>query len=108
MRLLAPGATNVNYRVVLSPGLNSVTAADRQMASGTTRLRYNLFEDSARSAIWGDGFNSTVVATGGMTVGPGAGNGIRIATHTLYGRIPGLQDVLPGHYADTLVLTLNY
>ena len=103
-----PGTTNVNYSVVLSPGMNSATAAARRMAAGTSRLGYNVFRDSAHSAIWGNGLNGTVLATGSMTVGPGVGNGTRTATHTLYGRIPGLQDVLPGNYLDTLVLSLNY
>jgi spore coat protein U-like protein len=103
-----PGATNVNYTVVLSPGMNSATAATRQMAAGTSRLGYNLFEDPARSSIWGSGLSGTVLATGAMTVGPGVGNGTRTATHTLYGRIPGLQDALPGSYMDTLVVSLNY
>jgi len=49
-----------------------------------------------------------VLATGAMTVGPGVGNGIRVATHTVYGRMPGLQDALPGNYVDSLVLTLSY
>jgi spore coat protein U-like protein len=103
-----PGATNVNYSVVLSPGMNSATAAARQMAAGTSSLGYNIFQNSARSAVWGNGLNGTVLATGSMTVGPGVGNGTRTAIHTLYGRIPGLQDVVPGNYLDTLVLSLNY
>ena len=103
-----PGATNVSYSIVLSPGMNSATAAARRMAAGTSRLGYNVFRDSAYSTIWGNGLNGTVLATGSMTVGPGVGNGTRTAIHTLYGRIPGLQDVLPGNYVDTLVLSLNY
>jgi spore coat protein U-like protein len=103
-----PGATNVSYSVVLSPGMNSVNAMARQMAAGTSRLQYDVFEDSARSAVWGDGLRGTVLATGAMTVGPGVGNGIRVATHTVYGRIPGLQDAPPGNYVDTVVLALTY
>lgn len=103
-----PGTTNVNYSVVLSPGLNATSAMSRQMASGTSRLSYNVFEDPARSAVWGNGSSGTVLASGSMTVGPGVGNGIRTATHTVYGRIPGLQDALPGNYLDTLVLSLTY
>ena len=44
-----------------------------------------------------------------MTVGPGNGNNSRTATHTVYGRIPQLQDALPGAYSDSLlVVTLTY
>ena len=49
-----------------------------------------------------------VLRAGSMTVGPGVGNGTRTATHTVYGRMPALQDALPGDYLDTLVLTLTY
>ena len=103
-----PGTTNVSYSVVLSPGINATSATSRQMASGTSRLNYNVFQDAARSAVWGNGFSGTVLASGSMTVGPGVGNGTRTATHTVYGRIPGLQDALPGNYLDTLVLSLSY
>jgi spore coat protein U-like protein len=103
-----PGTTNVSYSVTLSPGMNSANALARQMAAGTPRLNYNVFDDSARSAVWGNGLGGTVLATGAMTVGPGVGNGTRTATHTVYGRIPALQDALPGNYLDTLVLSLTY
>jgi spore coat protein U-like protein len=43
-----------------------------------------------------------------MTVGPGQGNSTRSVTHTVYGRIPALQDAVPGSYSDRLVLTLTF
>jgi spore coat protein U-like protein len=43
-----------------------------------------------------------------MVVGPGVGNGTRTATHTIYGRIPALQDVAPGSYTDSIVVTLAF
>jgi spore coat protein U-like protein len=67
-----------------------------------------VYDDPARSRIWGTGSGGTVVASGSMTVGPGVGNGTRTATHVIYGRIPPLLDVGPGNYLDTLVLTLTY
>ena len=78
------------------------------MAAGTARLSYNVFQDAARSAVWGNGLSGTVLASGSMTVGPGVGNGTRTVTHTVYGRVPGLQDAVPGNYLDTLVLSLSY
>ncbi len=45
-----------------------------------------------------------------MTIGPGNGNGggTRTVTHTVYGRIPQLQDAVPGTYSDTLQVTLTF
>jgi spore coat protein U-like protein len=109
-RIVGKSAERVSYTVTLSNGLNATTPAARQMATGTRRLGYNVFNDPARTQVWGNGTGGTVIASGAMTVGPGVGNGngTLSVTHTLYGRIPQLQDALPGNYADTLLLTLTY
>ena len=103
-----PGTTSVNYTLSVSNGLNATSAANRRMAAGTSTLAYNVYNDAARTRIWGTGTGGTVVASGSMTVGPGVGNGTRTATHVFYGRVPALQDVAPGSYLDTLLLTLTY
>jgi spore coat protein U-like protein len=103
-----PGATRVAYSILLSGGMNSPVATDRRMAAGTATLGYNVYLDAARSQVWGNGFGGTVIASGTMTLGPGQGNGTRTQVHPVYGRIPGLQDAVPGTYVDTLVLSLNY
>ena len=103
---IAPGgATGVNYTVTIGNGLLGTSPSTRRMAAGSSQLSYNVFQDAARSQVWGIG---TTVATGAMTVGPGVGNGTRTATHTVYGRVPALQDVVPGTYFDSLQLTLTY
>jgi spore coat protein U-like protein len=102
------GATQVNYRVTISNGMNGTSPTTRRMATGSARMDYNVFADPARSQVWGNGTGGTVIASGSMTIGPGVGNGTRTATHTVYGRIPQLQDAVPGAYNDTLVLTLTY
>jgi len=103
-------ATRVNYKVTVSNGMNGATPAARQMAAGAGRLGYNVFTDPARSQVWGTGSGGTVVASGAMTVGPGVGNGrgTQTVTHTVYGRIPQLQDAVPGTYSDTLLVTLTF
>lgn len=103
-----PSATNVGYTITLSNGMHGTDATTRQMASGSGRLAYNVFNDASRTRVWGTGNAGSVVATGSMTVGPGVGNGTRTATHTVYGRVPALQDAMPGTYLDSLVLTLVY
>lgn len=105
---VAPGTTNVSYTLALSNGLYGASATSRRMSGEEGLLGYNVYANFARTSTWGTGSGGTVVASGSMTVGPGVGNGTRVATHTVYGRMPALQDALPGNYLDTLVLTLTY
>ena len=107
-RHLSGSADRVNYTVTLSNGLNGTSATTRAMASGTRRLGYNVFRDPARTQTWGTGSGGTVIASGSMTVGPGNGNNLKTAVHSVYGRIPQLQDAAPGTYADTMVVTLTF
>jgi spore coat protein U-like protein len=107
-RYVPLGATRVNYRVTISNGMNGTSPTTRQLGAGSAHMNYNVFADPARSQVWGTGTGGTVIASGAMTIGPGNGNGTRTFTHTVYGRIPQLQDAVPGTYTDTLVVTLTY
>src|SRR5258705_13899924 len=49
----------VSYAISLSAGTGPYAA--RQMASGAHSLGYNLFKDSARSLVWGDGTSGTSI-----------------------------------------------
>jgi spore coat protein U-like protein len=84
------------YTVTLTSGAGSF--ASRRLTSGPNRLAYNLFADPARSAVWGDG------SGGSSIVG---GNGLN-ASHTVYGRIPGGQNVPVGAYADTITVIVGF
>lgn len=68
--------------------------------SSSTVLPYNLYTDSARSVVWGDGTNST--ATISLT---GTGNTVNT---TIYGNIPASSVLVPGTYNDSVVVTLTY
>lgn len=107
-RYVPLGATRVNYRVTISNGMNGTGPTTRQLGAGSARMDYNVFADPARSQVWGSGTGGTVIASGAMTIGPGNGNGTRTVTHTVYGRIPQLQDAVPGTYSDTLLVTLTF
>lgn len=107
-RHVSGGAQRVSYSVSLSNGLFGTTAATRAMSAGAARLGYNVFTDPARTQVWGNGTGGTVIASGAVTIGPGVGNGTKTFMHTVYGRIPQLQDAAPGTYNDTLVLTLTF
>ncbi|WP_348760701.1 spore coat U domain-containing protein [uncultured Salinisphaera sp.] len=96
------------YTVALNTGANAGNAtafSSRAMRGPADNLlKYQLYTDSARTAIWGDGTNGTQTISG-------TGNGVLIATpqaRTVYGQVPGGQDVQPGAYADTVVATITY
>jgi len=108
-RYVSGAAERVKYSVTLSNGMNGSSATTRKMKTGTSGLLgYNVFADPARTRVWGNGSDNTVIATGEMIVGPGNGNGTRTFTHTVYGRIPQLQDAVPGTYSDAVLLTLTF
>lgn len=101
------GAERVNYTIALSAG-RSGSYAQRELRSGTSALKYNLYDSVARTRIWGSGLGGTSVVGGSFTVGPGQGNGRRQAIHPIYGRVPPLQGVVPGSYNDTILVTLAF
>ena len=104
---LSGGGQRVSYSVALSAG-NSGTFVQRWMRAGAATLNYNLFDTAARARIWGNGSAGTVVVSGGFAVGPAQGNNRREVVHPIYGRIPALQAVATGNYADTIVVTLTF
>ncbi len=84
-------------RIELDGGA-SENASGRQLRNGTSVLGYGLFQDTARTRVFGSGtaaptVNLTAAADGRVTV---------------YGRIPGRQDVAPGTYTDTVGVTLTF
>ncbi|HYI48986.1 MAG TPA: spore coat U domain-containing protein [Allosphingosinicella sp.] len=90
--------------VALSAG-QSGTFAGRSMTSGSYTLTYNLYADSGRATIWGDGTSGTVTVT--LTGGSVSG-GQRRFSRTIYGRVPGSQNVGAGTYGDTITLTVTF
>jgi len=82
-------------------GSNSIGA--RRMASGGNLLNYNVYSNSARTTVWGDG-------TGGFQVVQVPLNGLLAfsSSATAYGRIPALQNAPVGTYGDTLTITVTY
>jgi spore coat protein U-like protein len=88
--------------ISLSTG-GSGSYAQRRMIKGTSSLNYNLYVNSARSILWGDGTGVTSTST----IANIAKNG-SVAT-TLYGRIPsGQTSVTAGTYGDTVSVTITF
>jgi spore coat protein U-like protein len=75
----------------------------RTMIFGSSHLNYNLYLDSAYTQIWGDGTGGTV--TKSDNIGGLLGSSI---SYTVYGRLPGGQNVPAGVYSDTVFVTVIY
>ena len=91
------------YAVALNAGTHAGGPANftaRAMASGSNSLGYQLYLDSGRSSVWGDG-------TGSSATSSGTGTG-STQTIPIYGRIPSLSGIVPGTYTDTVTVTVTY
>lgn len=88
-----------SYSIGLGSG-SSASPAQRTMTSADAgQLVYNLYQDSARSIVWGN-------TTGSNTV-----SGTYAAAQAplpVYGRIAGGQVVTAGGYSDTITVTVTY
>lgn len=84
------------FTISLSAGTGTYSA--RKMTSGLDELSYNLYTDSSRVLVWGDGSGST------STVTASAASGI----YTVYGRIPARQNLAAGSFSDTITVTVTY
>lgn len=100
---LTVACTNTTpYAVALSAGANAGGATNftaRKMANGSNTLGYQLYTDSSRTTVWGNGTASSTVA------GTGIGANQQI---TIYGRLPSLSGAVPGSYTDTVTVTITY
>ena len=90
------------YTVALNAGANAGGASNfgsRAMKSGSNSLAYQLYLDAGRSSVWGDGTGSSTAS------GTGTGS---TQSLTIYGRLPSLNNVVPGSYTDTVTVTVSY
>lgn len=85
-------------------GGSSGSIAARTMLNGGTPLNYNLYTNAGRTIVWGDGFTGSTVTLPFIN----SSGGVRHYTGTVYGRIPPLQAVGAGIYADTVIVTITY
>jgi spore coat protein U-like protein len=98
--LRATCTPNQTYHIGLDQGQSTgATVNQRKMVSGANNLNYQLYSDSARSAIWGN-------TTGTDTV-TGTGTGLA-QDHTVFGSVPAAQVVPAGDYADTITVRVYY
>lgn len=102
-----PSSETVAYSIQLDAGGAGVFTP-RRLRSGLETMQYNLFRDAGRTQIWGNGLTGTFSVADSVTLGPGVGNRTRSRSYTIYGRVPSGQDVAPGNYADTIVITVDF
>ena len=96
---------SVTYSVEISRG-GSSSFSPREMASGPNTLQYNLYRDAVRINVWGDASGGTASVMGSLQLQPSPG--AATVTHTVYARIFAGQNAVPGAYADSIVVTINY
>lgn len=102
----AGGPQNITVTMAIGPSANNGSIANRVLVSPSWAdpLQYNLYRDAARQGVWGETAGVDTMSVG-LSI---PNNATRAATFTIYGRIPGLQNVHAGTYGDTLTVTINY
>lgn len=88
------------YNVGLDAGQNSggsITA--RKMVLGANGISYQLYQNAARSTVWGTTIGTNTVA------GTGTGN---TQSLTVYGSVPAQTTPPAGTYNDTVTVTVTY
>jgi spore coat protein U-like protein len=99
------GSKTVTAGLTLSTG-SSGNYGTRTLRSGANTLNYNIYWSTAYNQIMGDGSGGSFGGTtNAFTVTAG---GTSTATGTMYGLIPALQDVAPGTYSDTILVSVDY
>jgi spore coat protein U-like protein len=98
------GSATVSGTLSLSTG-SSGQFATRTMKAGTSVLDYNIYVTPAYSQIFGDGTAGTYQLSESGTITAGQ---VYQVGGSYYGLIPARQDVAPGSYLDTIVMTVVY
>jgi spore coat protein U-like protein len=98
------GSGTVSGTLSLSTGASD-SYATRYMRAGANKLAYNVYLDPGHSVILGNGSGGSYAPSESGTVTAGQ---LYQVNGTLYGFLPALQNVAPGSYADTLVVTITY
>ncbi len=97
----------ITYRIRLSTGSsNSYRNRTLRQIGGPDRINYNIYIDSGRRLVWGNGSNGTQVVTGRIRVFRLREN--KTERVRLYARIPGRQNVSAGRYSDVIHAFIDF
>ena len=103
--LLGRAASRVTITSTYSTG-SSGSYAVRTLRSGSNLLNYNLYFDAALTQVRGDGTGGSQTGSASFTLNNR--NPVQSTSSVIYGRIPAGQDVVPGSYSDTIIVTIIY
>jgi spore coat protein U-like protein len=93
----------VSYTVTLSTGHG--TFPSRSLVFATTNiLTYNMYTDTGRTIIWGDGSTGTSTVSDSYLLSLGS----TTRNYTVYGRVPGGQIKPAGTYTDIVTMTVTF
>ncbi len=88
------------YDVGIDAGLGAgATIASRKMTGPGGTVDYTLYQEAARTNLWGNTIGTDTVASTG-TGSP--------QTFTVYGYVPAQATPAPGSYIDTVLVTVTY
>lgn len=101
---IGSGSANVTGTLTMSTGLSG-TYSNRTMKSGANSLQYNIYLTPSYTQVIGDGSAGTYAPSQSGTVTAGQ---VYQVTGNMYGFMPALQNVAPGNYSDTIIVTVTY
>ena len=93
-------STHILVTIVMTSGTSG--SFDRTMTGGVDKLAYDLYLDSARTRVWGDGALGTSVY---VELNPPTNAAVGVP---VYGRIPARQSVTEGRYTDNLMVVMIF
>lgn len=86
------------FSIKLLPG-QSNNSSNRYLSNGKDKLYYNLFLNSGRSSVWGDGNNGTSYYNGVTLL---------IVKPTIFSSVYKGQNVSPGFYSDSISFEISF
>jgi len=93
-----------SFTVQIGAGTSGNQLARTLVSGAANTLNYNLYQNAARTLIWGDGTPPTVTVSGVRTT---KGRPSRF-TYPVYGRIFANQAPSPGIYNDSILVTILF
>lgn len=94
----------ISYEIHLGPGIYG-SVPDRKMSNGSSLLSYNIYTNTGRTTIWGDGTGGIGIMGDSYLL---ALNATPTETVSMFGKLVAGQNVSAGSYTDTIIATVVY